>query len=226
MSASFVLHRKAVVSVSANLCRPATNRPSLALRHPDTLPHADIPARLGYVVRLGNDMTITHAGVSSDDPRNRGLMGMIRPVEYTPAELQARFVARERDHEGHPGFVAYPISAGKPITPVCSATILPTSLTSGCSTAPAARVIFSRAMKAPLGMVHGGAPAVLADLVTCGRLSPAAPRNIVMLMAFYLHLGAVCPQGDRNDRRQVGKPGLRRGMGRYGFRADALGPTQ
>jgi hypothetical protein len=35
-------------------------------------------------------MTIARAGVSQDDPRNRGLIDIFRPVEYTPAELQAR----------------------------------------------------------------------------------------------------------------------------------------
>src|SRR5689334_12300182 len=35
-------------------------------------------------------MTIAHVGVSPDDPRNRGVIDMFRPVEYTPAELQMR----------------------------------------------------------------------------------------------------------------------------------------
>jgi hypothetical protein len=38
-------------------------------------------------------MTIAHAGVSHDDPRNQSLIEMFRPSEYTPMELQARIEA-------------------------------------------------------------------------------------------------------------------------------------
>jgi hypothetical protein len=38
-------------------------------------------------------MTTLHAGISPDDPRNRGLIDLLRPEDLTPAELQTRIEA-------------------------------------------------------------------------------------------------------------------------------------